>query len=69
MVIIVSNRVILFLEGKIHPSGSWPKNYKLILNMFLIVSLPPIYDMGKGLKECEGDFFTVGKILDKEITL
>jgi hypothetical protein len=61
----------LFLEGinKIHPSGSWPKNYKLILGMFLTVSLPPIYDMGKGLKEHKGDLFTVGKIVDREITL
>jgi hypothetical protein len=37
--------------------------------MFLIVSIPPIYDIGKGLKECEGDFFTIRKILDREITL
>jgi hypothetical protein len=37
--------------------------------MLLTVSLPPIFDMGKGLKEREGDFFIVGKILDKEITL
>jgi len=25
--------------------------------------------MGKRFKECEGDFFTFGKILDREITL
>jgi hypothetical protein len=37
--------------------------------MLLTISLPPIYGMGKGLKEHEGDFFIVGKIVDREITL
>jgi hypothetical protein len=61
----------LFLEGikKICPSGPWPKNFILILDMFLTVSLPPISHMGKGLKENKGDLFTVGKIVDREITL
>jgi hypothetical protein len=70
-IIIVSNWVILFLGGinKILPSGSYPKYCRLILDMLLTVSLPPIYDMGKGFKEREGDFFTIGKILDKKITL
>jgi hypothetical protein len=70
LVIIISNRVILFLEGidKIHPSGSWPKNCIIFIDMFLIVSLSPIFDMRKGLKDCEGYFFSVGKILDREIT-
>jgi hypothetical protein len=71
LVIITSNKVILFLEGikKIHPSRSWPKNYRLILDMFLTVSLPPISNMGKGLKEWKVDLFTAGKIVDREITL
>jgi hypothetical protein len=71
LVIIVYNRVVFLLEGinKIFPSGSWPKNHKIILNMFLTISLPPISDMGKGFKECIGDVFTVGKFLDKEISL
>jgi hypothetical protein len=37
--------------------------------MFFIVSFPPISNMGNGFEEHEGDFFIVGKILDKEITL
>jgi hypothetical protein len=71
LVIIVSNMVVFLLEGinKICPSGFWPKNCRLILGMLLTESLPPISDMGKGLKEHEGDFFTVGKLLDNEITL
>jgi hypothetical protein len=37
--------------------------------MLLIVSFSPISDMGKGFKEWEGDFFSVGKFLDREIIL
>jgi hypothetical protein len=71
LVIIVSNRVVFLLEGikKICPSGLLSKNCRLILGMLLTVSLPPIFDMGKGLKEHKVDFFTIGKYLDKEITL
>ena len=71
LVIITSNRVMLFLEGinKSCPSGSWPKNYIHILDMFLTISISPISDTGKGLKEHEGDLFIVGKIVDREITL
>jgi hypothetical protein len=63
--------VVFILEGikKIHPSGFWPKNCRLISNMFLTLSFPPISDMGKGFKEHKGDFFTVGNFLDREITL
>ena len=53
LVFIVSNRVILFLERikKIFPSGYWPKNYRFVISMSLTLILPPIFDMGKGLKE------------------
>jgi hypothetical protein len=71
LIIIIYNRVIFFFEAikKIHPSGSSPKNCRLFLDMFLIVILPPISDMGKGLNECKGDFLIIGKFLDREITL
>jgi hypothetical protein len=48
LVIIVSNIVVFLLEGinKSCPSGSWPKNCKLISHMFLTVCIPPISDMG-----------------------
>jgi len=45
------------------------KNCRLILDMFLRVSIPPLYYMRKGLKDHKGDIFTVGRIVDKEITL
>jgi hypothetical protein len=37
--------------------------------MLITIIIPPISKMGKGLKEHEGDFFTVGKSLDRELTL
>jgi len=71
LVVAVSKRVLFLLEGikKRHPSGLWPKNCEIISGMLHTVSFPPISDMQKSFKECEGVFFTVGKILDKEITL
>jgi hypothetical protein len=70
LVIVVSNRVILFLDGihKIFPSGIIPK-YSRILDFSLTVSLKPMFDMGDQLKECNGDIFPVGKIMYREITL
>jgi hypothetical protein len=41
----------------------------MISGMFLTVSFPPTYGMGKIFKKHKGDLFTVGKILDEEITL
>jgi hypothetical protein len=60
---IVSNRVILFLD-RIHktiPSGIDPIYSRLLCGTFLLVSFPPMFDMGESLKECEGDIFLIGK--------
>jgi hypothetical protein len=70
LVIIVTNRVILFLD-RIHkkiPSGLSPIYSRILCGTFLPVSFPPMFDMGEILKECEGDLFPVGKIVNKEIT-
>jgi hypothetical protein len=67
LVIIVSNRVILFLDD-IHkrvPSGFDPKYSRLLCGFFLTVSLPPMFDMGDNLKECKGDIFPIGKIVER----
>jgi hypothetical protein len=63
--------VVLLLEGidKIQPSGFGPKNCRLISDILLTLRFPPISNMRKGFKECKGDFFTVGKILGREITI
>jgi hypothetical protein len=70
LVFIVANRVILFLD-RIHkkiPSGLGPIYSRLLCGTFLPVSFPPMFDMGESLKECEGDLFPVGKIMNREIT-
>jgi hypothetical protein len=70
LVLIVSNRVILFLY-RIHkkiPSGIDPIYSRLFCGTFLPVSFPPMFDMGESFKECEGDIFPVGKMVNKEIT-
>jgi hypothetical protein len=70
LVIIVTNRVILFLDH-IHkkiPSGLDPIYSRLLCGTLLPVSFPPMFDMGESLKECEGDIFPVGKIVNREIT-
>jgi hypothetical protein len=70
LVLIVSNRVILFLY-RIHkkiPSGIGPIYSRLLCGTFLLVSFPPMFDMRERFKECEGDIFFVGKIVNREIT-
>jgi hypothetical protein len=63
LVIIVFNRVILFLDG-IHkkiPNGFSLKHSKLLCGIFLTVISPPNFDMGDILKERKGDIFHVEK--------
>jgi hypothetical protein len=70
LVLIVANRVILFLY-RIHkkiPSGIGPIYSRLLCGTFLPVSFPPMFDMRESFKECEGDLFFVGKIVNREIT-
>jgi hypothetical protein len=70
LVLIVANRVILFLY-RIHKkisSGIGPMYSRIIYGTLLRVSFPPIFDMRDIFKECEGDLFFVGKIVNREIT-
>jgi hypothetical protein len=70
LVLIVSNRVILFLYH-IHkkiPSGIGPVYSRHLCGIFLPVSFPPMFYMRERFKNCEGDLFFVGKIVNKEIT-
>jgi hypothetical protein len=60
----------LFLD-RIHkkiPSGLDPIYSIFLCGTFLLVSFPPMFDMGESLEECEGDIFPVRKILNREIT-
>ena len=59
LVLIVANRVILFLY-RIHkkiPGGLGPIYSRVLCGTLLLVSFPPMLDMGESLKECEGDLF------------
>jgi hypothetical protein len=70
LVTVVSNRVILFFD-RIHkkiPCGINPKYSRLLYGNSLLVSFPPIFDMRESLKEHKGDLFSVGKIMNREIT-
>jgi hypothetical protein len=70
LVFIVSNKVILFLDH-IHkkiPSGIDPIYSRLLCGNFLLVSFPPMFDMGERLKEWEGDLFPIRKMVNREIT-
>jgi hypothetical protein len=70
LVLIVANRVILFLY-RIHkkiPSGLGAIYSRLLCGTLILVSFPPMFDMGESLKECEGDLFLVEKIMNREIT-
>jgi hypothetical protein len=70
LVLIVANRVILFLY-RIHkkiPSGIGLVYSRLLYGNFLPVSFPPMFDMRESFKECEGDLFFIGKIVNREIT-
>jgi hypothetical protein len=60
----------LFLDG-IHKkisSGFNLKHSRILYGIFLTVSFQPIFDMGDNLEECKGDLFSIGKIVDIEIT-
>jgi hypothetical protein len=70
LVLIVANKVILFLY-RIHtkiPSGLDRIYSKLLCGTSLPVSFPPMFDIRESFKECEGDLFFVGKIVNREIT-
>jgi hypothetical protein len=62
--------VIMFLY-RIHKktlSGLDPIYSRILCGNFLLVSIPPMFDMGERFKECEGDLFPVGKIMNGAIT-
>jgi hypothetical protein len=71
LVIIVSNMVEFLLEDitKSCPNGLYPKCCRLISVMALLLTFPPTFDMGKGLKSANVIFFYVQQILNRVITL
>ena len=71
LVIIVFDRVEFLFDGidKRFPSGFYFEYLRFILCLPLAVPIPPIFDMGEGLKEREGDLFNVEFFLNREVTL
>jgi hypothetical protein len=70
LVLIVSNRVILFFY-RIHkkiPGGIDPIYSRLLCGNLLPVSFPPMFDMRERFEECKGDLFFFRKIVNREIT-
>jgi hypothetical protein len=57
----------LTTSTKKYQVGLGPIDSRLYGN-FLLVSFPPMFDMGEILKECEGDLFHVGEIMNTKIT-
>jgi hypothetical protein len=70
VLIIVSNRVELFLEiiRKGFPGGLSLEWCRFIHSVPIPVTFPPRSDMGKVFKECEDDIFAVDFFLDRVIT-
>jgi hypothetical protein len=62
--------IVLFFD-RIHKKISsrlGPIYFRFLCGTLLLVSFPPMFNMGESLEECEGDIFLVGKILNREIT-
>jgi hypothetical protein len=70
LVFIVINKIVLFLDciHKKIPSGLGPIYSIFLCRNFLLVSFPPMFDMGESLEKCGGDIFPVKKIVNNEIT-
>ena len=66
LVLIVSDRVIFSFKSihKRFPSGFDSKHFIFLYRCLLIISLPPIFEMGDSLKEGESDLPSIVKILD-----
>jgi hypothetical protein len=61
LVIIVYDRVEILLEGinKGFPICFYPEFHIIIFVVSLVVTFPPIFYIGEGFKESEGDIFDV----------
>jgi hypothetical protein len=71
LVFIVINMIVLFFDciHKKIPSGLGPIYSRFLYGTFLLVSFPPMFDMGESLEECEGDHFPLRKIFEQRNNL
>jgi hypothetical protein len=68
--LIAPHRIILFLDGVSEriPSGCDQEQRGFPLALLLPVGFPPVLDMGGGFKECKNYPFSVGKVMNREIS-
>ena len=71
LVIIVFDMVEFLLDDieKTHLSVFCPVYFRLIFDMPLAVIIPPIFDMGEELNDCNGGIFSIGKIENIDLIL
>jgi hypothetical protein len=69
-VLIAPHGIILFLDGvsEIIPSGCGREQRGFSLTLLLRVGFPPVLDMGGGFEECENNLFSIGKLMNREIS-
>jgi hypothetical protein len=69
-VLIAPHVIILFLDGvsKRIPSGCGREKRGFSLALFLQVGFPPVLDMGGGFEECKNNLFSIGKVMNREIS-
>jgi hypothetical protein len=69
-VLIAPHGIILFLDGISEriPSGCSQEQRGFSLALFLRVGFPPVLDMGGSFEECENNLFSVGKVMNREIS-
>jgi hypothetical protein len=57
--------LLIYCIHKKIPSGLDPIYSRLLFGTLLLVSFPPMFEMGERFKECEGDLFPIGKNMNK----
>jgi hypothetical protein len=58
----------LTASTKISQLGSTSFILESYVKLFSQIIFPPMFDKEESLKECEGDIFLVGEIINREIT-
>jgi hypothetical protein len=69
-VLIAPHGIILFLDGVSEriPSVCGRQQRGFSLALLLQVGFPPILDMGGDFEECENNIFSIGKLMNREIS-
>ena len=68
--LIAPHEVLLFLDvvSEWIPSGCGWEHRGFPFVLLLTVGFPPVFDMGGDFEECKNNIFSVGEVMDLEIT-